>query len=189
MTQGNLLMTNTRNTLSLAGKWDFKLDPHNQGIKQRWFDAKLPETIVLPGTTDEAGYGELTNEACADRLSRVYRWIGPAWYQRVVNIPTDWKGKKIFLFLERTKDSQVWIDGKWAGSDNSLSTPHEFDLSKHLTPGKHTLTILIDNAKLPPVGPCHQVDERTQTNWNGILGEINLIAKEPVWIQDLQAYP
>ncbi|MFU8780809.1 MAG: sugar-binding domain-containing protein [Kiritimatiellia bacterium] len=177
------------NILSLAGKWQFKLDPDNQGIQQHWFDAKLPQNIALPGTTDEAGYGEGTNEACADRLSRVYRFIGPAWYQREVTIPANWQDKIIYLTLERTKNSQVWIDGKWAGSDESLSTPHEFDLSKHLTPGKHTLTILIDNAKLPPVGPCHQVDERTQTNWNGILGNISLRATERIHFTNLQAYP
>ena len=182
-------MATSENTLSLAGTWRFKLDPQNQGIKQRWFNKKLPDTISLPGTTDEAGYGEVTNEACADRLSRLYRWIGPAWYQQEVDIPAAWKNKKVFLFLERTKNSQVWVDEKWTGSDDSLSTPHEFDLSKLLTPGKHTITILIDNAKLPPVGPCHQVDERTQTNWNGILGKITLTASEPIWIQSLQAYP
>ncbi len=182
-------MATVKNKLSLAGNWRFKLDPKNEGIKSRWFDTRLPDSIPLPGTTDEAGYGELTNEACTDRLSRVYRWIGPAWYQQEVTIPKEWKSKKVFLFLERTKNSQVWIDSTWAGSDDSLSTPHEFDVSARLTPGKHTITLLIDNAKLPPVGPCHQVDERTQTNWNGILGEISLTAREPIWIQNLQAFP
>jgi hypothetical protein len=28
-----------------------------------------------------------------------------------------------------------------------------------MTPGKHTITVVIDNAKLPPVGPAHAVDE------------------------------
>jgi hypothetical protein len=49
--------------------------------------------------------------------------------------------------------------------------------------------VLIDNAKLPPVGPCHQVDERTQTNWNGILGQIELRAMDKVCLENLQVYP
>jgi hypothetical protein len=178
-----------QDTLNLAGKWRIALDEKNTGIRERWWKRSLKDSIQLPGTTDEAGYGELSGEACADRLSRVRRWIGPAWYQRTVTIPKTWSGKKIFLFLERTKDSQVWVDGAWAGSDDSLSTPHEFDLSKWLTPGKHVITILIDNAKLPPVGPCHQVDERTQTNWNGIVGRIELRMTETIWIRNLQAHP
>lgn len=174
---------------SLAGDWRFQLDPDKRGIQQRWFATRLHDTITLPGTTDEAKVGELTNEACEDRLSRTWRWIGPAWYQTTVEIDPSWAGKKIFLFLERTKDSQVWVDETWVGREDSLSTSHVFDLSKQLTPGEHTVTILIDNAKLPPVGPCHQVDERTQTNWNGILGRIEFQVHEPIYIHSLEAYP
>jgi hypothetical protein len=58
-----------------------------------------------------------------------------------------------------------------------------------MKPGKHTVTLLIDNAKLPPVGPAHAVDERTQTNWNGIVGRMELRATDPVWIDDVQIYP
>ena len=182
-------MKDTRETVSLAGDWAFALDRENVGIRKRWFARKLADTIGLPGTTDEAELGDFVDEQCDDRLSRLWRWIGPAWYQRTVTIPKRWKGKRIALFLERTKDSQVWVDRTWVGADDSLSTPHAFDLSKKLTPGPHTITILIDNAKLPPVGPCHQVDERTQTNWNGILGRIELQVTDPVWIDELQAHP
>ena len=64
-----------------------------------------------------------------------------------------------------------------------------FDVTKTMTPGKHTITLLIDNAKLPPVGPSHAVDERTQTNWNGVVGRMELRATDPVWIEDVQVYP
>jgi len=175
--------------ISLAGEWRFALDGANAGIRERWYARTLKQAIALPGTTDEAGFGELTGEACEDRLSRVFRWIGPAWYQKTVSIPESWNGKKILLFLERTKDSQVWVDETWAGCDDTLSASQQFDLSTWLMPGDHTITILVDNAKLPPVGPCHQVDERTQTNWNGIVGRIELHMRERIYIRSLQAYP
>jgi hypothetical protein len=58
-----------------------------------------------------------------------------------------------------------------------------------MTPGEHTITVLVDNARLPPVGPSHAVDERTQTNWNGIVGKMELLATAPVWLDDVQVYP
>jgi hypothetical protein len=76
-----------------------------------------------------------------------------------------------------------------SGGQDSISAPHVFDVTAALKPGKHTITVLIDNAKLPPVGPAHQVDERTQTNWNGIVGRMELRATDPVWIEDVQVYP
>lgn len=182
-------MISNQKKVSLAGEWAFALDENNKGIKEKWFNRKLDDIIQLPGTTDEAKKGEFADERCEERLSRIWRWIGPAWYQKTVTIPKRWKDKRISLYLERTKDSQVWVDGNWAGGDDSLSTPHEYDLTNFLTPGKHSLTILIDNAKLPPVGPSHQVDERTQTNWNGIVGRIELIATDKLWIDDIQVYP
>lgn len=81
------------------------------------------------------------------------------------------------------------MDQTLCGREDSLSAPHVFDLTKAMKPGKHTITVLIDNSKLPPVGPAHAVDERTQTNWNGIVGKMELRATDPVWIDDVQVYP
>jgi len=114
---------------------------------------------------------------------------GPAWYQREVVIPERWQGKRITLLLERTKTTQVWVDAQHCGGDDTLSAFQIFDLTRALTPGRHVITVVVDNAKLPPVGPAHAVDERTQSNWNGIIGRIELRATDPVWIEDVQVYP
>jgi hypothetical protein len=149
----------------------------------------LDDTVALPGTTETNGKGPIRDDPAVDRLSRPRYWVAPAWYQRDVEIPAGWRGKRITLLLERAKHTQVWIDGTLAGSQDSLSAPHVFDLSRLLAPGRHALTVLVDNSKLPPVGPSHAVDERTQSNWNGLLGRLELRATDPVWIEDVQAYP
>lgn len=176
-------------TLSLAGPWKFRLDAENVGVEEKWFAQTLDDTIQLPGTTDENRKGARNEEVVTDRLSRVWYWKGPAWYQREVTIPEDWKGKRITLFLERTKNTRVWVDQEFCGWDDTLSAAQVFDVTQAMAPGKHTVTLLIDNAKLPPVGPSHAVDERTQTNWNGVVGKIELRATDPVWIEDIQVYP
>ena len=33
--------------------------------------------------------------------NRVYEYMGPAWYQREITIPKEWKGKRIFISFER----------------------------------------------------------------------------------------
>ena len=176
-------------SISLAGQWRFQLDAKDVGLKEKWFSRALDDSIQLPGTTDENQKGILQDEKPNDRLSRVWFWKGPAWYQREVTIPESWAGKRITVFFERTKNSRVWVDQTFCGREDSLSTSHVFDLTKAMTPGKHTLTVLVDNAKLPPVGPSHAVDERTQTNWNGIVGRMELRATDPVWIDDIRVDP
>ena len=177
------------NCISLSGTWAFQLDPKNSGVDENWFSLDLEDTVKLPGTTDENFKGIKKDEYHDGRLSRVYYWKGPAWYQRQVTIPESWKNKRVTLFLERTKNVQVWVDDSYCGSDDSLSAPQIYDLTDAMTPGRHVLTILVDNAKLPPVGPAHAVDERTQTNWNGIIGKIELRATDGLWLGDIQVYP
>jgi hypothetical protein len=176
-------------TLSLAGTWKFRLDADDVGVTGRWFAQEFDETVQLPGTTDENHKGIKKNEQRVDRLSRVWYWKGPAWYQRRAMIPDAWKGKRITLFLERTKHTRVWIDEAFCGWEDTLSAPQAFDVTDAMTPGEHTITILVDNARLPPVGPAHAVDERTQSNWNGIVGRIELRATAPVWLDDIQVDP
>ena len=40
-------------------------------------------------------------------------YVGAAWYQKEVNIPADWKGERILLFLERPHiETTVWVNGQ-----------------------------------------------------------------------------
>jgi hypothetical protein len=174
---------------SLAGEWRFELDGKNEGLAAKWHSRKLIDTVTLPGTTDTNQKGQKTTYQPADRLARKWLWIGPAWYQRDVTIPESWAGKRITLFFERSRNTRVWINDTFVGRDDSLSAPHIFDVTAAMKPGTHTITVMIDNSKLPPVGPAHAVDERTQTNWNGIVGTMELRATDPVWIEDVQVYP
>lgn len=176
-------------TLSVAGTWRFQLDADDVGIDEKWFDQPLEDSVTLPGTTDTNQKGEKTDYRPTNRLARVWSWIGPAWYQREVAIPEAWDGKRITLFFERSKNSRVWVDDTFVGLEDTLSAPQVFDVTGTMTPGTHTITVLIDNSKLPPVGPAHAVDERTQTNWNGIVGRMELRATDPVWIEDVQVFP
>jgi len=175
--------------ISLAGEWQFRLDPEGAGVADEWFLRPFEERVILPGTTDENKKGIFKDEVRDDRLSRIWYWVGAAWYQRRVTIPEAWQDRRITLFLERTKDVNVWVDDTYCGHSPSLSAPHTYDLTEALRPGEHTLTILVDNSRLPPIGPAHAVDERTQTNWNGIVGKIELRATYKLYVEEIQVYP
>jgi len=207
------------NVLSLAGEWRFRLDPDDEGAGAKWFEQGLPETIRLPGSLQEQGFGHDVSVEThwtgsikdrswfnADRYApyrkpghvKVPFWlqpekhyVGPAWYQRMVDIPEAWKGKRVVLLLERCHwTTTVWVDDAKVGSGDSLSTPHVYDLTEHLAPGEHRLTIRVDNRMHVNVGAnAHSVSDHTQSNWNGITGRIELRARPPVWIEDLRVYP
>ncbi len=172
----------------LAGRWRFALDPNNAGLKEEWFQKSLDDTIQLPGTTDENRKGTSINARETGRLTRLYSFAGSAWYQQDIVVPTDWAHKRVVLFLERTKNSRLWVDGNDLGSQNSLVAPHAYTLGA-LSPGRHQLTLRINNLEYPPIGDAHQISDQTQTNWNGVIGKIGLLITDPVYIEDVQVYP
>jgi hypothetical protein len=118
-------------------------------------------------------------------------YVGPAWYQRDVTVPPDWAHKRVVLRLERPHwETAVWVDDQPAGTRDALGTPHEYDLTTRMTPGNHRLTVRVDNRIKVEVGlDAHSISDQTQSNWNGIVGDLRLLAREKVWIDDVQIYP
>lgn len=90
-------------------------------------------------------------------------------------------------------ESQVWVDGKPAGMQDSLSAPHRYDLTGLMTPGKHRVIVRIDNRLKYLIyhskGPwrfTHAITDETQGNWNGVIGRMELRASPLVDIDRVQ---
>ena len=225
-------------SLALAGRWRLALDRADTGVGERWFARALPDAVHLPGSLPAQGIGDdigLDTPWTGGILDRAwftapeyakYRqpghvkvpfWLQPgkyyagvAWYQRDIEIPADWQGQRVVLFLERPHwETRVWVDDRLVGTNNSLSTPHEYDLgivgqasglspsnqpaavpASPLTPGKHTLSIRVDNRRVVDIGKnSHGISDHTQGNWNGIVGRLELAAQPAVWLADVQVFP
>lgn len=214
----NTISLDAAETLDLKGAWRFRLDREDAGEAQKWFGEEFGETIRLPGSLQEQGFGDepsletpwvgsIRQEQWAKPRYKPYRttdnfkvpfwlqpdkyYMGAAWYQRDVEVPASWAGKRIVLSLERCHwETTVWVDDKKVGSANSLSTPHRYDLTHYLTGERHRLTVRVDNRIKIDVGRnAHSVSDHTQSNWNGVVGDLRLVATDRVWIEDVQVYP
>ena len=187
--------------MDLSGEWEIALDSLDKGISEKWYMESFPDKITLPGTLCDAGYGTpCTLEPTMDKeiflnLKRKFDYLGPAWYKKECFIPAEWNEKDVFLTLERVIwNSQVWINGtKVEGFNESLTTPHYFNLSKYLVPGENNkIVIRIDNRRQHDISVknlAHAYTNDTQTMWNGILGKIALTAKDKVQIEELRLTP
>ena len=179
-------------TLSLAGGWHFAADPQDAGIRDQWAAGTPTQIINLPGTTDEAGIGDLQSDTgkTLGVLVRKHNYLGPAWYIREVDLPAKFADRQWLLTLERVMwQSRVFVDGREIGQpQDSLCTPHFHRLGQ-LTPGKHHLAIRVDNRMIHPIGnKCHSYGEQTQSRWNGIVGKIELTALVATAIDSLRIF-
>jgi hypothetical protein len=208
------------NKIDLTGEWQFAIDSLDKGITEKWFANNLPDVIQLPGSLTSNGkgddigwntpwtgqivdssffknpefakYREPNNFKVPFWLQPVKYYKGAAWFQKEIVIPKSWDKKDIILFLERCHwESRVWIDEQEVGMQNSLGTPHVYNLAEFLSPGKHLLTVCIDNRvkDIDPGMNSHSISDHTQTNWNGIVGQMYLEARAITNIQNIQLFP
>ncbi len=179
-----------REYIDLQGEWQFSLDTLRVGEKQKWYLSGLDDAVILPGTTDLNKKGFLNRDTTTLHLNRIYTYEGIAWYRKEIEIPESFRDKHLQLFLERTKSTKIWIDSNFVGESHLLQSPQIFDVSQYLTPGKHVITIQVNNElKLTPYGNVHIYSDDTQTNWNGIIGNMFIEAMPKTYITNLQVYP
>ena len=161
-----------RITLDLSGSWQSTLGP-----------------CSLPGTTDENRLGPGVHPSdVSTQLTRLYPYTGVVSYERDFELGREMEGMVLSLELERTKPSTLWLDGELIGSIRQLYAPHIYSLPSSLRAGKHHIRIDIDNrdeAVPPGVHGSHAWSDATQTNWNGILGRMELVAKPRTHIADM----
>jgi hypothetical protein len=202
-------------SIDLSGAWKFAADMPDSGLSATPDQWRFPDTIQLPGQVAAQGFGEKPsmktkwagvgwkypdlfkewqspdNFKIPFFLQPPLHFVAPAWYQKEIEIPADWAGKHALLHLERVHwQSIAWINGKQIGKCNSLGTPHEYDLGA-LPPGKHALTLRIDN-RIVDVNPgflAHSITDHTQGNWNGVVGKIELRPVAALRVEEARIEP
>lgn len=174
--------------VDLAGVWHFAMDSAKEGIQNKQYLTLPEDTISLPGTTSQAKKGVPSDVRETGCLTDPFLFEGYAWYSKEVSLEEENLGKNIFLYLERTRMTKVWIDDIFVGEFDSLNTPHNYELTKFITKPQFRLTILVSNVDYPTKGG-HLTSPDTQTNWNGIIGEIALHIFDPVYLTKIKTFP
>lgn len=172
----------------LSGIWEFCLDGEKKSIEQAFYNRHFKDTIKLPGTTSEAKKGTRSTKRETGYLTEPYHFEGYAWYGREVEVKDYRPGDQIILKLERTRKSYVWVDGVFVGNCESFCTSHIYDLTTYFKQGRGYLVIMVSNVDYKAPGG-HMTSPDTQTNWNGILGEISLLVYRGVHLKNIFAEP
>ena len=193
-------MVQAQDVISLAGSWDLSL-----GDSVSYNDyVMLPGSLLTNGKGDPVTVDTRWTGSTYDSsyyfnpwmeqyrregnvkfpffLTPEKHYVGKAWYKRSVYVPRDWKYKNVTLFLERPHiETIVYINGREVGLQRSLSTPHQYDVTRFLVPGsRNTIAVCVYNGiENVCVGQdSHSVTDQTQGNWNGITGLMELRAQE-----------
>ena len=131
-----MLATFAQETISLVGSWDFATGD----------SAAYKGYVMLPGSMQTNGKGNA--------------YVGKAWYKKDVYVPQSWGDRHVSLFLERPhSESTIFVNGVNAGHQTSPSTPHYYNVTPCIKPGRrNTIEVCVEN----------------RDGWNGIIGKMEL---------------
>jgi len=125
------------NWVNLNGTWTYTFDFGRTGDARKLYESK--------------GFdGHITVPFCPESsLSGVQYvdFINTIWYQRTLNIPAAWKGKKIFLnFGAVDYEAHIYIDGKFVQTHYGAGSSFAVDLTRFVEPGKsHNLVVRVND--------------------------------------------
>ncbi|MEK9516648.1 MAG: beta-glucuronidase [Flavobacteriaceae bacterium] len=144
-----------RSLSDLSGIWDFKKDPKNLGIQERWFEG-LTHTrpIAVPGSW---------NEQFTD--SRDY--LDVVWYETKTFVPQGWISEEVWLRLGSVNyHATVWVNGQRLGIHEGGHLPFAFEVSQVIKPGrKNTIIVRVENELKPSRVPTGNVPKGFLTNY------------------------
>jgi len=128
-----------RNVMMLDGIWQFCADPDKQGEGAGWQNG-LPEStdIAVPGSWN-------------DQVEGMHNYLGLAWYETDVYVPSSWRNERIFLrFNSANYMAQVWVNGTAVGQHEGGHLPFAFEVNQYLKLGqKNHIAVTVENELSP----------------------------------------
>ena len=123
--------------LNLNGKWHFRFDARDEGEKDAWYSAALalPKSILVPFSWGAP-------------LSGVVDSADIGWYERTIEVPQSWRGKRIFLVVGASDwRTSAWLDGVKLGEHQGGYTPFSMELTSNVKYGsQQRLTMRVDDS-------------------------------------------
>ena len=177
---------------SLNGMWKFnwvkKPSERPVDFYKEDFDVDKWEEIDVPSNWQMRGYGIpiYTNVTYPysistqniPKIDHNYNPVGS--YRRYFNLPTNWKGREIFLHFGGVKSAfYVWINGKRVGYSQGSMTPAEFNITEYLRTDSNLLAVEVyrwsDGSYL---------EDQDMWRFSGIFREVYLYSTPKVHIRD-----
>ncbi len=102
---------------------------------------------------------------------------GVVEYRKELVVPEEWRGKHLFLEFEAAfQDATVLVDGHEVGRHRGGYTSFRVELTPRATPGRHVITVRVDNSWQPTLAP--RAGEHVFAA--GIYRDVRLLVLPPV---------
>jgi len=173
--------------IELDGQWGFQTDEARLGERRGWSRPDFrPDGAIRVGAVWQAqGIGER-------RLELRHDYQGKAWYQRRVEVPAGWEGRRVVLWVGGAlRHTRAYVNGTEVGESRLITTPFSFDITGAVAFGReNVITMAVDNllrsgsyspAESPLATEKWDLSDpagalNSHANWGGVYGKVELVA-------------
>jgi beta-glucuronidase len=171
----------------MGGKWLFRLDAADTGIKQRFMRQRDTDGWSAASVPNAWNLGDDSPESMAGSIG---------WYRKDFTLPEaraslNW----IVRFESVNYRTRAWLNGRPIGTNKGAYVPFEFDPRGVKHHGTNRLVVRVDSRRLPtdfpPSGKSITTGIPTGGWWNysGILREVYLRRVDGVDMRDVDVRP
>jgi len=182
-----------RSTVSLAGDWDFYLDPGNVGIEQGW-ERSFPQTAETAAA--EGPIASIPVPACWEEARVASGYDGVAWYRHTFVARPPIGDRHAFLHFGGVNyKATVWLNGERLGDHEGGYHAFEFDVTELLLlEGENELIVrVVDPGGTEIDGLTLRNTPHAKESWyynyGGIWGEVSLQTRPETCIADVFVRP
>ncbi len=145
------IKANSPDYQSLDGTWKFNW-VKSPDQRPFWFfkddyDTRDWDEIEVPSNWQRKGYDIplYVNIGYPFKMNPPYihhEWNPVGSYKRTFKVPSDWKGKEIFLHFGAVSSAfYVWVNEQLVGYSEDSKVPAEFNITKYLKRGKNSISV------------------------------------------------
>lgn len=178
--------------LSLNGIWKFHYSDKPEGTPAGFYERNYSDrdwdTISVPSNWEMKGFGDplFRNVTSPFRPNPPYypkEYNPTGSYRRTFTVPASWKGREVFLRMEKTASASfVWINGSEVGYNEGAQEPAEYNITKYLRPGTNTIAVNVYK-----YSDGYYLEGQDYWRLAGIFDDVWLYAAPKVHIFDWQA--
>src|SRR3954470_5442814 len=155
----------------MDGRWLFRLDPGNQGIKQRLMRSASTAGWTPVSVPNAWNVGDASNASMEG---------GIGWYRKDFELPSASSALAWVVRFETVNSrARVWLNARPVGAHSGAYPPFELALNRVKRRGVNRLVVRVDSRRLPEdLPPLSRTADGTAGggwwNWSGILREVYL---------------
>jgi beta-glucuronidase len=197
MSQEIILNSYGRNTLSLNGKWNYIIDPYENG----YYDYRYEPFDLNPNTQggyfldrqpkDKSELLEYNFDKSPTLMvpgdwnsqdNRLLYYEGTIWYRKLFNYKKSDPGHRVFIYFGGANyESDAYLNGKKLGKHIGGFTPFCYEITALLKDENNSVVVKVDNKRHREGVPTLNTD---WWNYGGITRDVTIVEVPETFITD-----